>query len=157
MGYYILKRLLAMIPTLIGVAVLIFLLLRVVPGDVVEARYLGQGSQFVSQDLMNIERTKLGLDKPLWQQFTTWMTGLVKLDFGVSMWTGSPITEEIKLRFTLSLQLALMASTIATLLAIPILNEWPTAEDWIGIAVISVGVYLASGGPLPRRLSDRVA
>ena len=43
------------------------------------------------------------------------------------------------------------------LLAIPILNEWPTAEDWIGIAVISAGVYLASGGPLPRRLLDRVA
>jgi len=43
---YIIKRLLLMIPTLLGVAVLIFLLLRVVPGDVVEARYLTQGSQF---------------------------------------------------------------------------------------------------------------
>jgi drug/metabolite transporter (DMT)-like permease len=49
-----------------------------------------------------------------------------------------------------------LGPVIATLLAIPILNEWPTAEDWIGIAFISVGVYLASGGPLPRRLLDRV-
>ena len=120
MGTYILKRLLAMIPTLLGVAVLIFVLLRIVPGDVVEARYLAQGSQFVSQDLMNQERAKLGLDKPLWQQFTTWMGGLLRLDFGVSMWTGGEIGEEIKLRFALSLQLALMASTIATLLAIPL-------------------------------------
>jgi drug/metabolite transporter (DMT)-like permease len=50
-----------------------------------------------------------------------------------------------------------LGPVIATLLAIPILNEWPTAADWIGIAVISVGVYLASGGPLPRRLSGRLA
>ena len=76
MAYYILKRVLAMIPTLLGVAVLIFLLLRVIPGDVVEARYLTQGSQFQSQDLMDIERKKLGLDQPLWKQFATWMTGL---------------------------------------------------------------------------------
>jgi len=93
MGRYILKRLLAMVPTLIGVAVLIFLLLRVIPGDVVEARYLSQGSQFQSQDLMDIERAKLGLDKPLWKQFTSWMTGLARLDFGVSMWTDAPITQ----------------------------------------------------------------
>ena len=120
MGIYILKRLLAMIPTLLGVAVLIFVLLRVVPGDVVEARFLTQGSQFQSQELMDIERNKLGLDQPLWKQFTAWMGGVLRLDFGLSMWTGSPITQEIKLRFALSLQLALMASLIAQLLAIPL-------------------------------------
>ena len=120
MGRYIFKRLLAMIPTLLGVAILIFVLLRIVPGDVVEARFLAQGSQFVSQDLMNEERAKLGLDQPLWRQFTTWMAGLARFDFGVSMWTGGAISEEIKLRFALSLQLALMASTVATLLAIPL-------------------------------------
>ncbi|HEU4352122.1 MAG TPA: ABC transporter permease [Burkholderiales bacterium] len=120
MGAYILKRLLAMVPTLLGVAVLIFILLRVVPGDVVEARFLTQGSQFQSQELMDIERKKLGLDQPLWKQFTSWMGGVLQLDFGLSMWTGSPITEEIKLRFALSLQLAIMASLIAQLLAIPL-------------------------------------
>jgi peptide/nickel transport system permease protein len=136
MGYYVLKRLLAMIPTLLGVAVLIFLLLRVIPGDVVEARYLAQGSQYQSQDLMNQERAKLGLDKPLWQQFTGWMTGLLRLDFGLSMWTGSPITEEIKLRFVLSLQLAMMASTIATCLAIPLGILAAVKQDtWVDYAV----------------------
>jgi peptide/nickel transport system permease protein len=136
MAQYILKRLLAMIPTLLGVAILIFVLLRVVPGDVVEARYLAQGSQFVSQDLMNQERAKLGLDKPLWQQFTTWMAGLARLDFGVSMWTGAPISEEIKLRFALSLQLALMASCIATLLAIPLGIIAAVKQDtWVDYAV----------------------
>jgi peptide/nickel transport system permease protein len=136
MGTYILKRLLAMIPTLLGVAVLIFVLLRIVPGDVVEARYLAQGSQFVSQDLMSQERAKLGLDKPLWQQFTAWMAGLARFDFGVSMWTGAPISEEIKLRFALSLQLAIMASVIATLLAIPLGILAAVKQDtWVDYAV----------------------
>ncbi len=133
---YILKRLLLMIPTLLGVAVLIFVLLRVVPGDVVEARYMGQGSQFTSQDLMNLERKKLGLDQPLWKQFTTWMGGVLRLDFGLSMWTGSPITEEIKLRFALSLQLAVMATVVATLLAIPLGILAAIKQDtWIDYAV----------------------
>jgi len=133
---YILKRLLFMIPTLFGVAVIIFLLLRVVPGDVVEARYMAQGSQFQSQDLMNLERKKLGLDQPLWKQFTTWMGGLLRLDFGLSMWTGSPITEEIKLRFALSMQLAVMATVVATLLAIPLGIIAALKQDtWIDYAV----------------------
>jgi len=133
---YIVKRLLLMIPTLLGVAVLIFLLLRVVPGDVVEARYMGQGSQFTSQDLMNIERKKLGLDQPMWKQFTSWMGGVLRLDFGLSMWTGAPITEEIKLRFALSLQLAVMATVVATLLAIPLGILAAVKQDtWIDYAV----------------------
>jgi peptide/nickel transport system permease protein len=135
-GLYIVKRLLAMIPTLLGVAILIFVLLRVVPGDVVEARYLAQGSQFQSQDLMNQERAKLGLDQPLWKQFTTWMAGIVRLDFGLSMWTGSPITEEIKLRFALSLQLAIMASLLAQVLAIPLGILAAVKQDtWVDYAV----------------------
>src|SRR5688572_3314354 len=150
MGTYILKRLAAMIPTLLGVAVLIFVLLRVVPGDVVEARYLTQGSQFQSQDLMDIERKKLGLDQPLWKQFTTWMAGLARLDFGLSMWTGSPITEEIKLRFALSLQVALMAIPLGILAAVK-QDTWvdyavrvfsiaglATPSFWLGILMILV-------------------
>jgi peptide/nickel transport system permease protein len=147
MAFYIVKRLLAMIPTLLGVAVLIFLLLRVVPGDVVEARYLGQGNQYQSQELMDQERKKLGLDQPLWKQFTSWMGGLLRLDFGISMWTGAPITEEIKLRFALSLQLAIMASTIATLLAIPLGILAALKQDtWIDYAV---RVFSISGLAMP--------
>jgi peptide/nickel transport system permease protein len=125
-----------MIPTLLGVAILIFILLRVVPGDVVEARYLAQGSQFQSQDLMNQERAKLGLDQPLWKQFTVWMAGIARFDFGLSMWTGAPITEEIKLRFALSLQLAVMASLLAQLLAIPLGILAAVKQDtWVDYAV----------------------
>jgi peptide/nickel transport system permease protein len=119
MSKYIAKRVLLMIPTLLGVAVLIFFLMRIVPGDIVELRVAGESS-FASQENLDKERVRLGLDKPLWQQFATWMAGLARLDFGTSMWTGSPITEEIRLRFALSLQLAIMATAIAVLLAIPL-------------------------------------
>ena len=116
---YIVKRILLMIPTLLGVAVLIFFLMRVVPGDIVELRFMGD-SAFASKDNLDKERARLGLDQPLWQQFVTWMTGIIRLDFGTSMWTGSPIIEEIKLRAALSFQLAVMATFIAVALAIPL-------------------------------------
>ncbi len=116
---YIVKRLLLMIPTLLGVAVLIFVLMRVVPGDIVELRFAGE-SAFTQKENLDKERTRLGLDQPIWKQFLDWMRGIAVLDFGTSMWTGSPITEEIRLRFTLSLQLAIMATVIAVLLAIPL-------------------------------------
>jgi peptide/nickel transport system permease protein len=109
-----------MFPTLLGVAVLVFVLLRVVPGDVVEMRFASGQNQFVDQKMLDAERAKLGLDKPIWKQFGVYLAGLVRLDFGRSMWTGSPISEEIKLRFALSLQLALMATVVATVLAIPL-------------------------------------
>jgi peptide/nickel transport system permease protein len=120
MAKYILTRLLLMIPTLLGVIVLVFVLLRVLPGDVVEMRFASGQNQFVDQKLLASERAKLGLDKPLWRQFVDYLVGLLRLDLGRSMWTGSPITEEVKLRFALSLQLALMATVVATVLAIPL-------------------------------------
>jgi peptide/nickel transport system permease protein len=120
MAKYILTRLVLMVPTLLGVIVLVFVLLRVLPGDVVEMRFASGQNQFVDQKLLATERAKLGLDKPVWRQFVDYLVGLLRLDLGRSMWTGSPITEEVKLRFALSLQLALMATVVATVLAIPL-------------------------------------
>jgi peptide/nickel transport system permease protein len=132
---YIVKRLLLMIPTLLGVAVLIFFLMRVVPGDIVELRFMGD-SAFASKDNLDKERARLGLDRPLWQQFLTWMTGIIRLDFGTSMWTGAPIIEEIKLRAALSFQLAVMATAIAVVLAIPLGVVAALKQDtWVDYAV----------------------
>jgi peptide/nickel transport system permease protein len=135
MARYIIKRLLLMIPTLLGVAVIIFFLMRVVPGDVVELRFAGESS-FASKENLDKERVRLGLDKPMWQQFVTWMWGIVRLDFGRSMWTGAAITEEIQLRFALSLQLAIMATMIAVVLAIPLGVVAALKQDtWVDYAV----------------------
>jgi peptide/nickel transport system permease protein len=116
---YLLKRFLLMFPTLFGVAVVVFVLIRVVPGDVVELRLAGDRGS-VSQEVLTQERARFGLDRPVWEQFVTWVWGAMRLDFGRSMWTGAPIFEEIKLRFALSLQLAVMATIVAILLAIPL-------------------------------------
>jgi peptide/nickel transport system permease protein len=133
---YILTRLLLMIPTLLGVAVLVFVLLRVLPGDVVEMRFASGQNQFVDQKLLDEERAKLGLDKPIWRQFVDYMAGLLRFDFGRSMWTGSPITEELKLRFALSLQVALMATLVATVLALPLGIVAALRQDtWVDYAV----------------------
>jgi peptide/nickel transport system permease protein len=132
---YLLKRFLLMLPTLFGVALVTFLLIRVIPGDVVELRYSGDRGS-VSQDILDRERARIGLDKPVWQQFLTWILGVVRLDFGTSMWTGAPIWEEIKLRFTLSLQLAVMATIVAVVLAIPLGVLAALKQDtWIDYAV----------------------
>ena len=137
MTWYVLKRLALMVPTLLGVAVLVFVLLRVIPGDVVEMRFLTGGqNQFLDQKMLDEERAKLGLDRPLWRQFVDYLTGLLRFDFGRSMWTGSPITEELKLRFALSLQVALMATAVATLLAIPLGIVAALRQDtWVDYAV----------------------
>jgi peptide/nickel transport system permease protein len=135
MAKYIVKRLLLMIPTLLGVAVLIFFLMRVVPGDIVELRFAGE-SAFAQKENLDKERARLGLDRPLWQQFITWMGGILRLDFGTSMWTGAPIIEEIKLRAALSFQLAVMATAIAVVLAIPLGVVAALKQDtWVDYAV----------------------
>jgi peptide/nickel transport system permease protein len=135
MGKYIAKRFLLMFPTLIGVAALIFFLMRVVPGDIVELRFAGESS-YASKEQLAQERARFGLDRPLWRQFADWMWGLARLDFGKSMWTGAPITEEIKLRFALSLQLSIMATIVAVLLAIPLGVVAALRQDsWVDYAV----------------------
>ena len=84
MNRYIVTRFLLMFPTLITVAVLIFLLVRVVPGDIVELRLVSGGS-FVTPQVIEAERARLGLNKPIWAQFVEWMVGLARLDLGTSM------------------------------------------------------------------------
>src|SRR5262245_4048714 len=124
-----------MIPTLFGVAVLIFLLLRVLPGDIVELKYAGAGA-YAPKEALARERAQLGLDKPVWQQFVSWIWGIVHLDFGTSMWTGQPITHEIAIRLELSIELALMATFVAVLISIPLGTLAAVKQDtWIDYCV----------------------
>src|SRR4030095_2400763 len=135
MRQYILKRLLLMIPTLFGVAVLIFLFLRVLPGDIVELKYAGSGS-YAPKEALARERAQLGLDQPIWKQFITWIVGIPRLDFGTSMWTGEPITHEVAIRLELSIELALMATFVAVLISIPLGALAAVKQDtWIDYCV----------------------
>jgi peptide/nickel transport system permease protein len=132
---YLANRTLLMIPTLVGVAILIFFMLRVVPGDIVEVKLRGDGGS-VTQETIEKERARLGLDKPMLVQFGQWMTGLATLDLGNSMWTDRPVVEEISLRLELTLQVALMATVIAILIAIPLGTLSALFKDtWIDYAI----------------------
>ena len=138
---YTLNRILLMIPTLLGVAVLVFFMLRVVPGDVVEIKLRGDGGN-VSQETIELERKRMGLDKPLLVQFSEWMVGMATLDFGKSMWTERPVIEEIALRLELSLQVALMATFFAVLLAVPMGTLAALFRDtWIDylVRILTIG------------------
>ena len=116
---YIARRLLMMIPTLLGVAILTFFMLRVVPGDVVQVKLMADGGM-VSPEAIEAERVRLGLDHSLTVQFLDWMRGIFTLDFGNSMWTGRPVAAEIASRFLVTFQAALMATIIAVFIAVPL-------------------------------------
>src|SRR5258705_10331737 len=116
---YTLSRTVMMIRTLIGVAVLVFFMLRVVPGEVVEVKLRGDGGS-VTQETIEIERKRLGLDKPLLNQFGDWMVGLATLDLGKSMWTERPVIEEVGTRLELCLQGAILATIFSGPLPVPL-------------------------------------
>ena len=139
---FIFHRFLLMIPTLLGVAVLVFFLLRLMPGDPVATMLLGDaGGANISKELIEAERARLGLDKPLWVQFFKWFGGVLQGDFGISMWTGKSVAYEIGIRLELSLQVAIMATMLAVLLALPLGTLSAIFKDtWIdqGIRVFSI-------------------
>ena len=119
MYQYIAKRLLLVIPTLFGAAVLVFLLLRLIPGDICDMRLAGEGG-LVDEETLNTCRVAMGIDKSLWLQFVDFIWGFIRFDLGISMWTGQPISYEIGLRFHLSLQVAIMATVASIIIAIPL-------------------------------------
>ena len=137
---YILKRILLMIPTLFGAAVLVFFLLRLIPGDVCELRLAGTGL-YADQETIDICRDNLGLNQPLFMQFFDFLWGIVTFDLGESMWTGKPITYEIAMRFELSLQVAIMATVTAILIAIPLGTISAIKQDtWIDYIVRTLSI-----------------
>jgi len=134
---FILHRFLLMIPTLLGVAVLVFFLLRLMPGDPVATMLLGDaGGANISKEVIEQERARLGLDRPMWVQFFKWFGGVLQGDFGVSMWTGRSVAYEIGIRLELSLQVAVMATILAVLLALPLGTLSAIFKDtWIDQAI----------------------
>lgn len=106
---YIVRRLLIAIPTLIGVATTIFLLLHLIPGD--PARVIA-GPQATQADVNHL-REQLGLNLPLWQQYLNFLWGLTHGNLGTSFVTGGPVMEQISSRFPFTLELAVLSMCVA--------------------------------------------
>jgi peptide/nickel transport system permease protein len=139
---YLAKRLLLIIPTLLGVASLVFLIMRIIPGNVALLILGGDQAGRIDSKQLAAMQHQLGLDQPLVVQFAAWLWGVVRLDFGTSLWTGRPVIEELWIRLPLSLELAVLATIVSVLLAIPFgLLAAIRQDSWIDyvIRVISIG------------------
>ena len=113
---YLTRRLLLTIPVLLGVATLVFALIHLVPGDPAQSM-LGESAS--PQDVQRL-RENLGLDRPLWVQYRSFLGGIVKGDLGTSFRYGTPVTREIRARLFRTIQLALAAMAVAIAFAIPL-------------------------------------
>ena len=137
---YWLRRLLWVIPTLFGVAIIVFVLLRVVPGDPI-AMMIPPGAR--EADIANL-RQLYGLDKPIWQQFTVWLGAIAQGDFGRSISLRENVLGLVLARLPATLELAVFATSIALLLGISlaVLGEfkrgrWPEkfVDSFAGFAL----------------------
>ena len=113
---YILKRILMLIPVLLSISIIIFFLMRILPGDVVSTML---GVEETPELRRQLEKD-FGLDKPIYQQYGIWMKDILRGDFGNSLRTGKPILPEFMERFKITFQLTMLGSVIAWILAIPL-------------------------------------
>ena len=166
---YIVKRLLLAVPTLAGAAALVFILMRLIPGDVCVIR-MGAGGSHVDAAAVALCHQQLGLDNSMFVQFLDFLWSYLTFDFGNSMWSGNPVAQEIALRLPVSLEVAVLATVIAIMIAIPLgtisalkENTWldhvvrvvaiagiATPSFWLGIMSIILVLNvtaMASGKP----------
>jgi peptide/nickel transport system permease protein len=115
---YLLTRLIGAIPTLLGVSLLTFLFIRLIPGDAIAAR-LGTSTALTPEQLASL-RAFFGLDQPLPLQYWNWLTSLLRGDAGYSIRTGRPVLVEIAERLPATLELAAGATLIAVAIGIPL-------------------------------------
>src|SRR6202163_556388 len=132
---YIINRVLLVFPTLIGAATLMFILMRLVPGDICLVR-LGSGGTSFSTQALAACHAEIGIDKPWLLQFVSFIWGLARGDFGISMWSGKPVIQEIATRFPVSLEVAVLATVIAIAIAIPLGTISALKQNtWIDLVV----------------------
>jgi peptide/nickel transport system permease protein len=132
---YIINRVLLVFPTLIGAAALVFVLMRLIPGDICLVRLGSGGTSFTQASLASCH-AEIGIDRPWIIQFIEFLWGLARFDFGNSMWSGKPVITEIATRFPISLEVAVMATVVAVVIAIPLGTISALKQNtWIDLVV----------------------
>lgn len=167
-------RVLAAVPVMLGVSVVSFFLIRMVPGDVVDSI---MGTEYADPEVAKAMREYYGVDQPVWRQFFSWLGSLFTGDLGHSYRTGRPVVDEIWTRFPSTLELALTALVVSIVIAIPLGVLSATRRNgvldagsrfvsllglsipnfWFGILLISVFAvnlrWFPSGGSIPFEFS----
>ncbi len=120
MKTYVARRLLALVPTLFFASLIVFVTVRLIPGDVIDLM-LSQNDVSASKLTRDQLVAALGLDRPMWEQYGRWMGGILfRGDFGQSLWQSVPVSELLLARMPVTLELGLLALIVALIVAIPI-------------------------------------
>ena len=118
---YLAKRFLLFIPTLLLVTLMVFALMRLIPGDPAYLLLAGSdGEGQFTEAQLDVLRQQLGTDRPLAVQYLTWVWGLVRWDFGTSMYYDTPISEDISTKLPITLELTFLALLFAFAVAVPL-------------------------------------
>jgi len=115
---YVVRRLAATVPVLLVVSVIVFVIMRVAPGNVAQMLLSGESGGASAQDAQELSR-QLGLDRPYPAQYLTFLGGLLRLDPGTSLWTKEPVLRELWQRLPVTLELTLLAVIISWSIALP--------------------------------------
>jgi len=136
-----------MIPTLFLVTIVVFFTIRLIPGDMIQQMAIEMGQTTTGEQLdLDAIRRLLGMDQPMHIQYVSWLGGILRGDFGNSLWTQRPVTSEILGRLPITFELGAMAFLVAQLVALPIgivsAIRQDSMADWLGrsFAIISLSV-----------------
>ncbi|MGQ0548123.1 MAG: nickel ABC transporter permease [Armatimonadota bacterium] len=116
MARYVARRLIGVLAVLVGIAIVVFLMIRLIPGDTVQ---LLLGTE-TSQEQIDTLRRVFGLDRPIYEQFVDWFNRLARGDFGTSLRTNRPVLPDIIARFGVTVQLTAASMVVALLVAVPL-------------------------------------
>jgi peptide/nickel transport system permease protein len=148
MGEYAIRRVLLVIPTLLAATVLVFALFWIVPGDpALTILAGGEGdSGMVSTEQLEQLRQALGLDRPIYVQYASWLWSVLRGDLGTSLWYKTPVWDQLKDRFLVTMELAVMAMLLAFCAAVPLgitsAVKQDTGFDYISRVFSTIGIAL---------------
>jgi peptide/nickel transport system permease protein len=163
MQTYLLRRILASVPTLFGVTVLIFIAMRVIPGDPISLITSEGGMNYaLSDEEIETVRRSLGLDRPYHEQYASWIGDVLKGELGRSFWRQEPIRDQILRRGPITAQIAIMAIALSWVIGLPVgilsaikRNKWPdyvtrvfviffvaVPAFWVALLIVLAGVLI---------------
>src|SRR5207247_2641595 len=142
MRTYILKRILGVVPTVLMITLVVFVMMRSVPGDPV---VILLGDAYTEEDAVKV-RQEYGLDKPVLVQYAIWLGKLVQGDWGVSILSGRPVLKDVLVRLPVTLELIVLSMAVALAIAVPAAivgalrqNTW---ADYPATTIAMIGVSI---------------
>lgn len=147
MRQYVARRFVLFVPTLFLTTLIVFVLFFLVPGDTALFILTGEeGAGAVTEEDIRNLRHELGLDRPIHVQYGSWLWGIMQGDLGESIWYKTPVVDELKDKFAVTLQLAIMGIILAFIFSVPLgmlsavkQDTWP---DYVSRILALIGIAL---------------